>query len=142
MMLHVQLFLLAAFAIALCYAGSYDSGVSVHDPNNVFCGSKSCYDVLGIKRTATAAEIKKAYKNLARKYHPDRNKNANATELMQKITKANEVLENKKSKEKFDYYLDHPKDYFTVSGTHYWKELPKAISSATASRLARVQPST
>lgn len=38
----------------------------------LYCGIESCYDVLGVAREATKAEIARAYRQLARKYHPDR----------------------------------------------------------------------
>lgn len=38
----------------------------------LYCGTKVCYDVLGVTREATKAEIARAYRQLARRYHPDR----------------------------------------------------------------------
>lgn len=51
------------------------------------------YDILGVNKNATADEIKKAYRNLAFKYHPDRNQgNADAEEKFKKISAAYDVL--------------------------------------------------
>ena len=53
---------------------------------------KDYYKTLGVPKTATAAEIKKAYRELARKYHPDANKgSADAEERFKEITEA-EIL--------------------------------------------------
>ena len=54
---------------------------------------KDYYKVLGVSKTATAAEIKKAYRKLARKYHPDANKgDATAEERFKEISEAYDVL--------------------------------------------------
>ena len=62
------------------------------------------YEVLGVDKNASSSEIKKAYRKLAKKYHPDINKDPNATEMFTKINEAYEFLteENiKKYKQNF-----------------------------------------
>lgn len=60
------------------------------------------YTVLGVSKTASAAEIKSAYRKLALKWHPDRNKSAEATTKFKEINKAYEVLSDIKKKEVYD----------------------------------------
>ncbi len=68
---------------------------------------KDHYTVLGVPRTATADEIKKAYRKLARKHHPDLNpNNAEAKKKFQEINEANEVLSDPESRKKYDQYGD------------------------------------
>ncbi len=63
------------------------------------------YQVLGLDRTATPEEIKKAYRKLARKHHPDLNPNsAEAKKKFQEINEANEVLSDPESRKKYDAY--------------------------------------
>ncbi|XRE44517.1 DnaJ-class molecular chaperone CbpA [Tenacibaculum discolor] len=63
------------------------------------------YKVLGINKKATAADIKKAYRKLARKYHPDTNPNdEEAKKKFQQINEANEVLSNPENRKKYDEY--------------------------------------
>ena len=50
------------------------------------------YEILGVKIGASINEIKTAYKNLARKYHPDISKKPNALEMMKKINNAYDIL--------------------------------------------------
>lgn len=54
--------------------------------------SKGYYATLGVSEKATQLEIKKAYRRLARKYHPDRNSTAHAEDMIKKINAAYEVL--------------------------------------------------
>lgn len=61
------------------------------------------YDILGVPKTATADEIKKAYRTLAFKYHPDRNPgNAEAEEKFKQITAAYDVLGDESKRRNYD----------------------------------------
>jgi len=63
------------------------------------------YKVLGIDKNANEKEIKKAYRKLARKYHPDLNGNDEvAKQKFQQINEANEVLSDKEKRKKYDKY--------------------------------------
>src|ERR1700744_2734764 len=64
---------------------------------------KDYYKTLGVPKTATAAEIKKAYRELARKFHPDANKgDAKAEERFKEITEAYNVLSDDKQRKEYD----------------------------------------
>eukprot|EP00397_Hematodinium_sp_SG-2012_P003391 GEMP01003399.1.p1 GENE.GEMP01003399.1~~GEMP01003399.1.p1 ORF type:complete len:967 (-),score=226.58 GEMP01003399.1:1480-4380(-) len=60
------------------------------------------YDLLGISRTATEQEIKKAYRRLAIKWHPDKNKDPGSAKMFIKIKKAYETLVNVKKRSMYD----------------------------------------
>ncbi|XP_078095065.1 dnaJ homolog subfamily C member 16 isoform X2 [Mustelus asterias] len=64
------------------------------------------YRSLGVSRTATQAEIKKAYKQLAREWHPDKNKDPKAEDQFIQISKAYEILSNEERRSNFDKYGD------------------------------------
>jgi curved DNA-binding protein len=68
--------------------------------------SKSLYETLGVSTSASKEEIKKAYRKLARKYHPDINKDDSAGDKFKEINAAYEVLSDKEKKEQYDQYGD------------------------------------
>ena len=69
--------------------------------------SPSLYELLGVGRSASDDDIKKAYKGLARKYHPDLNQNNPTAEGMFKsVTRAYEVLTDPLKRDQYDRALD------------------------------------
>ncbi|XP_015283515.1 PREDICTED: dnaJ homolog subfamily C member 16 [Gekko japonicus] len=64
------------------------------------------YRILGVSRMASQADIKKAYKKLAREWHPDKNKDPGAEDKFIQISKAYEILSNEEKRLNFDHYGD------------------------------------
>ena len=65
---------------------------------------KDYYEILGVKRSSSAAEIKSAYRKLARKYHPDVNKADDADEKFKEATAAYEILSDEKTRRTYDQF--------------------------------------
>ncbi|GAA5344535.1 molecular chaperone DnaJ [Planifilum fimeticola] len=62
------------------------------------------YEVLGVSQTASAEEIRKAYRRLARKYHPDVNKEPDAEEKFKEVKEAYEVLSDPQKRSNYDRF--------------------------------------
>eukprot|EP01027_Heterolobosea_sp_BB2_P023809 GEZU01035817.1.p2 GENE.GEZU01035817.1~~GEZU01035817.1.p2 ORF type:complete len:411 (-),score=131.32 GEZU01035817.1:124-1356(-) len=62
------------------------------------------YDILGVSRTCTDAELRSAYRKLSLKYHPDRNQDPDAKEKFQEISNAYQVLSDPEKREIYDKY--------------------------------------
>jgi curved DNA-binding protein len=76
------------------------------------------YAILGVSKTASAEDIKKAYRQLARKYHPDLNPGDKAAEAkFKEITEANEVLSDVEKRNQYDRF------------GQYWKQAEQTKSS-------------
>lgn len=63
---------------------------------------KDYYKILGVERDASEAQIKKAYRRLARKYHPDVSKEPNAEKRFKELGEANEVLKDAQKRQSYD----------------------------------------
>jgi len=64
----------------------------------------SLYKELGLEKSVSLADIKKAYKKMALKYHPDRNKDPDAEEKFKKISKAYDILSDEEKRKKYDMF--------------------------------------
>lgn len=77
--------------------------------------TKDYYDVLGVDRNAEKEDIKKAYKKLAKKYHPDLNKEEGATEKFKEINEAASVLADDEKRKQYDQF-GNAEDFKKASG--------------------------
>lgn len=64
------------------------------------------YQILGLNQNSSSEQIKKRFKELAKKYHPDVNKNADSTKLMQELLEAYYILSDLEARRRYDIQYD------------------------------------
>jgi len=129
----------AACAGAAVAVLSLACSVSAED---VFCKSADCFEILGLTRSASAAEIRRAYRRLAPSLHPDVNPgNAKAAEKFKTIANAYEVLTDPGRRRAYNEFLAHPEKFgymMEFAKTSYapqasvWVVIAGILTAATA----------
>ena len=66
---------------------------------------KDYYNILGVAKDASADEIKRSYRALAMRYHPDKNSSVEAEEVFKEITEAYSVLNEPERRKRYDFEL-------------------------------------
>ncbi|MBI5871466.1 molecular chaperone DnaJ [archaeon] len=92
--------------------------------------AKDYYKILGISKNASQEEIKKAYRELAKKYHPDLNKETSSKERMQEINEAYSILGDPQKRANYDRFGTGAEERFTgfeTFGFDIFKEFEKAF---------------
>ena len=82
--------------------------------------SRGYYAILGVSQSANFQEIKKSYRKLAKKYHPDKNKSPLAEETIKKINEAFEILSDRRKRKQYD--LEGSNIYDVNDSTYEEKE--------------------
>ncbi len=77
---------------------------------------KDYYEILGLESTASTDDVKKAYRNLAKKYHPDVNKSASSEEIFKLISEAYEILSDQGKRTRYDTYRKFMHEYESKGG--------------------------
>lgn len=97
--------------------------------------AKDYYQILGISRDADASKIKKAYRELARKHHPDIDNSSNAEERFKEINEAYQVLSDPQKRQAYDQFGSAAFEPGSSQGQAYsnWQEAPGGFSFRTYS---------
>ncbi|XP_013793937.1 dnaJ homolog subfamily C member 25 homolog [Limulus polyphemus] len=94
----------------------------------LYCGKENCYDVLGVPRESSKSDIARAYRRLARKYHPDMHRSTEAKkkaeERFTQLATAYEILRDEESRADYDYMLDNPDEVYR----HYYRYYRRRVA--------------
>eukprot|EP00959_Pyramimonas_sp_CCMP1952_P072495 1514404-Pyramimonas_sp.AAC.1 len=88
----------------------------------MYCGDDNCYDVIGVSQTASSKDIKKAYRALSLKYHPDKNSDPGALDKFKTIANAYEIISDDARRQEYDYALAHPEQVWYNQYRYYQAE--------------------
>jgi curved DNA-binding protein len=92
------------------------------------------YETLGVSREASQAEITKAYRKLARKYHPDVNKNKNAEDKFKQLNEAHEVLKDPEKRKRYDALGENWQAGQQFQPPPGWEEILGSLGGKTKGR--------
>ncbi|CAG2179251.1 unnamed protein product, partial [Oppiella nova] len=93
--------------------------VWISDQIDGVMSAKDYYSLLGVGRDASVRDIKKAFRKLAVKYHPDKNKAKDAEEKFQEIARAYEVLSDADKRRRYDQLGDDDDSLRSGGGQHF-----------------------
>ncbi|XP_068608753.1 dnaJ homolog subfamily C member 25 [Brachionichthys hirsutus] len=123
------------FAWLLLFTASLPAAAALVE--GLYCGTEVCYDVLGVTRDAAKTEIARAYRQLARRYHPDHFRpgepgseeetHESAQEKFLLVATAYETLKDEDTRRDYDYMLDHPEEYYQHYYTYYRRRLAPQV---------------
>lgn len=117
------------FSIQMCHG---------HLLEGLYCGKENCYDVLNTTRDMSVADIKRAYRKLARIHHPDKHRDEVAKQeaeiKFKEITTAYEILREDDARNDYNYMLDNPSEYYA----HYYRYYRRRITPKVDVRLVLV----
>lgn len=99
----LALLLLSTLLVMLSFPGDFASFALAAPAGGAGTGNRDFYKILELQRSATEAQIKKAYRKLSMKYHPDKNGGAkDAADKFQDVAAAYEALSNKDTRRIYD----------------------------------------
>uniref|UniRef100_A0A8C5B056 DnaJ homolog subfamily C member 25 n=1 Tax=Gadus morhua TaxID=8049 RepID=A0A8C5B056_GADMO len=93
----------------------------------LYCGTQVCYDVLSVSRDATKPEIARAYRQLARTYHPTGSEPGTPHWPGRRRTALVRPLGDEDSRRDYDYMLDHPEEYYRHYYAYYRTRLAPKV---------------
>lgn len=107
--------------------------------DGIYCGRENCYDVLGVTRASARSEIAKAYRKLAKQFHPDvqrgdAEQRAESEDQFKRVANAYEILKDDEQRTDYDYMLDNPQEYYA----HYYRYYRRAVSPKVDVRLVLI----
>lgn len=124
--------MLASFLVViLCTCLTFVQGFI----DGLYCGQHNCYEVLGVQKDASKADIARAYRRLAKRYHPDMHKTKEAkkkaSEEFTLLASAYEVLKDEESRNDYDYMLDNPDEIYR----HYYRYYRRKMAPKVDARI-------
>ena len=115
--------------LLLCVTQVQGAGKRSQDgAKDLYCARENCYDVLGVENTATKSEIKRAFRQISIKHHPDKTKDPKSPDIFSAAANAYEILSSVESRENYDYYQAHPEESLN-NMFGYYAQAAKKIST-------------